>query len=233
MRPTLHEKGSALVYILIAIALLAALTFTFMEPSSQQSSSQSSFKTVTGLDTQIHLIRSSIQQCILTHPKGDPAITDADANTIYPIDPNSTYYSGATPGQSGDRYVRNIRCPGNNVTGNAEDHVKIFSGTTGRFLPPPPPLFSEWQYYNGQAGVFFWIESEKSDFYIQSALEKLDEKYSECEADVIDASSSAQELTEFAPIECASGSICFRVWMITTGDSAYEGDSDNDEASCP
>lgn len=226
------ERGSALVYILIAIALLAALTFTFMDSSSQQTSSQNSFKTVSGLDTQIQLIRSSIQQCILTYPKGDNAITDTDANIVYPINPDSTYYSSATPGRSGDRLVRNIRCPGQN-TGDAEDHVKIFSGQSGRFLPPAPALFDDWQFYNGTDGVFFWLETDKSDAYISSALEKLDDKFSECEADVIDASGSAENLDSGSTLSCASGSTCFRIWMIATGTATYEGDADNDEASCP
>lgn len=214
MRHNIPERGSALIYILIAIALLAALTFTFMEPSSQQSTSQSSFKAVTGVESQINLIRSSIQQCILTYPKGDLAITDDDVNKTYPIDPNSSYYSGATPGQSGDNLVRNIRCPGHNTTGNARDHVRIFSGHSGRFLPPPPALFGEWQYYNGEDGVFFWIETDKSDFYILSALEKIDEKFSACETDVIDATGGQQSLTTDNTLSCPSGSLCLRVFMI-------------------
>ena len=43
------QKGSALIYILVAIALLAALTASFMRPSSQQTSAQSGFKAVSEL----------------------------------------------------------------------------------------------------------------------------------------------------------------------------------------
>ena len=233
------EKGSALVYILIAIALLAALTFTFIEPSSQQSSSQNSFKTAASLDSQIQLIRSSVQQCLLTYPRGDNAIdtspsgSDPDANTRYPINPDSTYYSSATPGRSGDRQVRNIRCPGRSSTSDAEDHVKIFSGQSGRYLPPAPDLFGEWQLYNGEDGVFFWISTDKSDLSIQSALSKLDEKYSECESDVVDASASARNLDSNALLACASGSTCFRIFMTANATAVYNGDSDGDESACP
>lgn len=232
------ERGSALVYILIAIALLAALTFTFMEPASQQTSSQNTFKTISGLDSQIHLIRSSIQQCVLTYPRGDNTInasstTDSGADDVYPINPDSSHFSSASPGQSGNRFVRNLRCPGHNTTGNEEDHVKIFSGQSGRFLPPAPPLFTDWQYYNGDDGIFFWLETEKSDLYIRSALEKIDDKYSECEADVIDASSGAENLDSGGDVSCSSGSTCFRLFMIANGTAVYNGDSDNDEASCP
>lgn len=114
------ENGSALVYILIAIALLAALTFTFMEPSSQQTSSQNTFKTQTALQGQIDMIRSAVQECVLSYPKGDKTIdtsgsgSDPGARDNYPINPDSTHYTAATPGRSGDRLVKNIRCPGNN-----------------------------------------------------------------------------------------------------------------------
>lgn len=232
------ESGSALVYILIAIALLAALTFTFMEPASQQTSSQNTFKTISAVESQIHLIRSAIQQCILTYPRGDTTInasstTDQGANDIYPINPNSSHFSSAAPGQSGDRLVRNIRCSGHNATGNAEDHVRIFSGQSGRFLPPAPPLFSDWQYYNGDDGIFFWLETDKSDLYIRSALAKLDDKYSECEVDIVDASTSAENLDSNGDVQCTSGSLCFRMFMITTASATYRGDEDGDEVSCP
>lgn len=111
------EAGSALVYILIAIALLAALTVSFMEPSSQQTSSQNTFKTTSALQGQIDIIRSAIQECVLLYPNGDstintaPAGSDPNPYVRYPINPDSTHYSSATPGRSGDRLVRNMRCP--------------------------------------------------------------------------------------------------------------------------
>ena len=164
------ERGSALVYILIAIALLAALTVTFMEPSSQQTSSQSGFRTATEVKSQVDVIRSSVDEC---------------ANISYPIDPNSSYLPAAS--QSGDQLVRNIRCPGNNPGPPSQnDHQLIFGGNTGKYLPAAPSLFGEWQWYNGNDGVFFWMSTDKSDAYLKSSLEKLDENYSECEVDVID-----------------------------------------------
>lgn len=235
------ETGSALVYILIAIALLAALTISFMEPSSQQTSSQNTFKTSTNLQGQTDTIRSAIQECILLYPEGDNTIdtasdgTDPGADDMFPINPNSDHYASATIDQSGDRLVKNIRCPGDSTTSNAYDHALIFGSTSGKFMPPQPDLFEEWQYYNGNDGVYFWTESTKSDAFILSALETLDEKYSECEADVIDATSSAIDLDSAATAEtqCTSGSVCFRVWMKINDSAEYNGDTDSDETSCP
>ncbi|MCB1782474.1 MAG: hypothetical protein KDI13_00615 [Alphaproteobacteria bacterium] len=239
MNKRASQSGSALVYILIAIALLAALTVTFMEPSSQQSTSQNTLRTVSEIQSQADLIRSAIQQCVLSYQKGDKTIdnsalgTDPFARRNYPIKPNSTHFSSATIGPTAGRLVKDIRCPGD--PGNNVNHIKIYGGTSGKYLPPAPSLFGDWKYYNGQDGVFFWIETNKSDAFIQTALAKLDDNYSECEADVIDASGGAIDLDSDSPaeVQCPNGYTCFRVRMVTQSSAIYSGDSDGDEASCP
>jgi hypothetical protein len=235
-----HEQGSALVYILIAIALLAALTFTFMQPSSQQASSQNVFKTVTKMQSQADIIRSTIQACILSYKRGDRSIdvsasgTDPGARKNFPIKPNSTHFSSAAKGPTTGRLVRDLRCPGN-PGNNDENHEKIFGGTTGRFMPSTPELFEPWQYYNGYDGIFFWIQTNKSDAYLNSALYKLDEQFSECEADVVDARAGATDLDSDGEVECPNGYLCFRIRMVTNASAVYNGDSDGEEAaaSCP
>ncbi|MCD8497643.1 MAG: hypothetical protein LRZ85_05890 [Alphaproteobacteria bacterium] len=216
------ESGSALVYILIAIALLAALTVSFMQPSSQQTSSQSGFRTLTEIKGQIDTIRSGIQECVLRYPNGDQdtAINASDPNALkeYPLKPNSAYYS-ALPASSipptAGRLARDIRCPGKN-DGTAKNHQPIFGGASGRFLPPAPDLFGEWQYYNGADGVFFWVGTDKSDAFLKTSMDKLDENFGACEADVVDntASASAQNLDIAGTVQCPARNLCFRVWMV-------------------
>ncbi len=232
------ESGSALIYILIAIALLAALTFTFMEPSSQQTSSQNTFKTMTTLQGQVDIVRSAIQECVLNYSGGDTTIditgggTDPNARTYYPIKPNSTHFAAATIGPTAGRLVRDIRCPGN--PGDDDDHVMIFSGSSGKFMPPAPDLFLDWEYYNGVDGVFFWTETTKTDAFLVTALTKLDENFSECEADVVDATAAVRNLDSVptAGVNCPAGSVCFRVRMITNPSATYLGDTDTDEVGC-
>lgn len=235
-----NERGSALVYILIAIALLAALTVTFMQPSSQQTSSQSSFRAVANIKGQVDTIRSAILGCVISYKRGDKSIdiagggTDVDARRNFPIKPNSAHYASATIGPTAERLVRDIRCPGN--PGNSdENHEMIFSGTSGKFLPPAPDLFENWQYYNGLDGVFFWIQTNKTDAFINTALQKLDNQFGECEADIIDASGGVVDLDSDAPaeVQCPSGYTCFRVRMIMNPSAEYNGDAEGDEASCP
>ncbi|MFN3826849.1 MAG: hypothetical protein ACK4NR_04410 [Micavibrio sp.] len=228
-----QESGSALIYILIAIALLAALTVAFMEPSSQQGQNQNTFRTVSDLSSQVEFIRSAAQECVLTFPAGDDSISttgdEPNANEAYPINPNSTHYATATIGPTGNRNVSGIRCPGN-PGNNDENHQQIFSAASGKFLPPPPPLFNPWQWYNDTDGVFFWISTSKSDAYLRTALEKLDEQYAECEADFVDASGGdVQLVSDDASITCPNGSLCFRVRVISRATATFLGDTNGDE----
>ena len=211
------EHGSALIYILIAIALLAALTVAFMGSSNQQTQSQNSFKLVSEVQSQIEYIRSAVQECVLSYPGGDIKIditgggTDTGADRRYPIKPNSTYFSGATVGPAADRTVPGLRCPGN--PGDDKNHIGLFGGNTGKFMPPPPPLFNAWQWYNGTDGVFFWTQSSKTDAYIKAALDKLNASYATCEADVIDATAGAVTLDSGATVQCPAGNYCLRIWL--------------------
>ena len=153
------ERGSALVYILIAIALLAALTVAFMRPSDRQTQSQGTFKSVSQMTSQIEFIRSAVQECMLVYPQGDKAAMDdgAQVNNPYPLMPDSSYFSAycSAEGSKSDHFVNDLRCPGK--PGNDDPcHATIFSGATNKFLPPPPDLFSDWRYYNGNDGVFIW-----------------------------------------------------------------------------
>lgn len=233
--PVHRERGSALIYILIAIALLAALTVAFMEPSSQQGTNQNQFKAVSEISSQVEFIRAAVQECVLSFPEGDDSISttgdEPDANEAYPINPNSTHYTTATIGPAGNRNVSGLRCSGNPGCNDDtppvcdNNHAPIFTGASGKFMPPPPALFGPWQWYNDTDGVFFWIATDKSDAYLRSALEKLDEQYDECEVDVIDATAADVALvSNDASVKCDSGSLCFRVHMITRSGSLFYGD---------
>ncbi len=235
-----QERGSALVYILIAIALLAALTVTFMKPSSQQTSSQGSFRTIANVKNQIDTITSAVQSCILTYRKGDALInvtipgSDPSARKNFPIKPNSTHYTGATIGATAGRLVKDIRCPGN-PGGNDNNHAHIFGRTSGKSLPPVPDLFEDWQYYNGIDGVFFWIKTNKTDAFINTALQKIDDRYDECEVDIVDASAAVKNMDSLAEATCEVGYTCLRMRMTRKPSAVYNGDTDNEEtaASCP
>ncbi len=229
------EKGSAIIYILIAIALLAALTTSLLDLPSQQTQSQNRMKTLAEVKSQIDLIRAAVDECVLMNPGGDINIPNGSggnedgASHKYPIRPNSPYYDSspaATIGAASNQNVENIRCPGN--PGDDKNHASIFSGRSAKFLPPAPSLFDDWQWYNGIDGVYFWTSTSNTDAFLNSAIEKLDDEYGECEADIIDATSGgAINLNSVGSLACASGAKCFRVWIILNPSAQHE------DAGCP
>ncbi len=224
------ERGSALIYILIAIALLAALTATFMDSSSQQTSSQNTFDTVTDLNSQVNFIRSTIQECALTYPSGDTSASVVLENAPYPLNPLSSYLSVTTPVTTTNN-VSGLRCPGN--PGNSNAHTAIFGGASGKFLPPKPKLFTDWSYYNGVDGVFFYTSTTYKDAYLKTALDKLDDQFSECEADVITDTTGGFTMVsspQTSPV-CPQGSMCFRVWIIAQPSNVYKDAVET--AACP
>lgn len=233
------ERGGALVYILIAIALLAALTVSFMEPSSQQTQSQNTYNLTSELASQADFIRSAIQECAVLYPGGDadtlPPNPVFQHNNPFPLDPRATYLT--TPVAAGDApLVRDIRCPGNPGDGNP-NHQAIFSGKSGKFLPPPPGMFDEWEWYNGPDGVFFWTKTTNTDAYINTALTKLNEQFGDCEADLIHTAGTPFNMDGAGDVECPANAYCFRVWMITddeiVGDVEESVFSPAEAASCP
>lgn len=241
--PRSNESGSALVYILIAIALLAALTISFMEPSSQQGQSSNSFKLASEIESQVDFIRTAIQECVILYQTGDnnipgtPATKTEGANRKFPIDPRSTYLT--SPLAPGDLpLVRELRCPGN--PGDNTDHQPVFSGNSGKFLPPPPAMFEEWQWYNGLDGIFFWTHTLNTDAFIQTALDKLNEQYGLCEADVIHAGGTGTDLDNAGDVVCPANATCFRVWMSVDSSAAddvelsvYPDPSAAEAGNCP
>jgi len=224
------ESGSALVYILIAIALLAALTASFMQPSSQQTSSQNIATTAADLKAQADFIRTAIQDCVLIHSGGDQSDPDTVlTNHPYPLNPDDAYLDGP----AGNTEVANVRCPGN--PGNSNDHARIFGVMTGKSLPAPPAMFEPWEYYSDTDGVFFYTRTSKSDAFLRTALERLDENFAECEADLVDASGGAVGMTSHGARSCPAGNLCFRVWMIAkpSATTAYQSGGPERTAGCP
>lgn len=207
------ERGSALVYILIAIGLMAALTVSFMNSDSQQSRSQNAFKVAQTLNAQIQTIRSAIEGCTILYPGGDNTVagsTDPGYITPYPVNPDSDHFTGSTLGKETDRSIAGIRCPGN--PGDTNDHTPIFGASTGKNAPTAPDILENWVYFNGTktvgsttyTGVYIMTRSSRSDPYIVEAFDKVDSQFTGCEVDSVDATDD----------DCPAGNVCLRYWIV-------------------
>ena len=216
------QRGGALIYILIAIALLAALTTTFVQPGGQSSRTQNAFQLASTINSQSRVIRSALQDCILRYPQGNTAIAETGYVHPYPLNPNSedATYTAFDNGDPGTFVVSDLRCPGAN-------YAQLFGGS-GQFtsyLPPAPDLMEPWTYFNGGSGVpanvvdvfgldmdgvYYQIQSDKSDPFIAEAFQKIDDLASACEIDytVGDGTNG-----------CENGYQCLRFWVIRGDDT--------------
>lgn len=203
-------RGSALIYILIAIALIAALTAVFMQPAGQQTRTQNSFKLATELGSQVQMIRAAIQDCILLYPEGDPGIAVANYQFPFPLEGDSTYFPTSPSIRAANKNVEFIRCPGN-VAGAANQKL-LFGSESSRFMPATPALFNPWTYRNGSTtidgqtvtGVMFEIRTTASDAYLGEAMQKVDSQFTQCETDYIVGNGTNG---------CANNTQCLRVWV--------------------
>ena len=218
------QKGGALIYILIAVALLAALTSTMIGDGGQSSRTQNSFRLGQELNSQSRVIRSAIQDCVLRFTKGDAAdIAEADYNNPYPLNPSSTEFTSP----AADDKVSRLQCPGTSATSGAtgnDDYHDLFggSGEFAGYLPPKPDLMDDWTYFNGDAtvhgvrldGVYFQITSDKSDPQIGESMDRIDNLMASCEVDYIDGTGSNS---------CENGTKCLRYWIIRGANTAATG----------
>lgn len=215
-----NQKGNALVYVLISIALLGALSASLMESSGDQVSSQRMTETISALKSQADFISATIHECVLNYPSGDTGYS-GPAMLPYPLNADNAYLLSP----AGSSVVRSIRCPGN--PGNSNDHAAIFGGSSGRAAPEAPKAFNQWVYYNSADGVFIMTATSLKDSYVSTALNKLKSLYSKCEADVINATSGTKNITTDG-WQCLNGLYCFRVWLRSKPTSMFP-----DEAGCP
>lgn len=114
-----NQSGSVFFYILAAVAMLGALSYVMSRGSGDSASGLQASRIADDIKTQAQLIRSAIIECNLVYQIG------------YPLDPG-------TPTDIG---VLQCRTDGGGGVQN------MFDGTTGRFEPEAPPVFTAgWVY---------------------------------------------------------------------------------------
>jgi hypothetical protein len=216
MNNSSFQKGSALIYILIGIALIGTLTATMLNGSNQSAASQKSFQLAHKLEADIKFIEAAIQECIINYPDGDPTvnsgpITDAGYIAPYPLHTDSDHFIGSTLGKTTISLVSKIRCPGD--PGLDNNHAPIFDPAKGMFFPKPASNMGDWGYFNMAGlvqgenvdGVYIQIPTAKSDMYIRDAMMKLENKYPDCKLDYIVGDGTNG---------CVNDRYCIRYWLV-------------------
>lgn len=212
-----NQEGGALLYILIAIGLLGALTASLSSNSGSLNNSQNSAKIKMELRSQIEFIRNAINECATNYPNGDPTVNNAtvtDAGYIapYPVKPDSDHFVGSTLGKETNDNAELVRCPGN--PGIDNNHTPIFGDVSGKTFPPQLNyLDSSWRYNNktftylGETvtGVYIKAATTKNEASVLKAFSELSSEYGECEFDLMNGNGTNG---------CANNWTCIRIWLV-------------------
>ena len=179
------EKGNVLFYVFLALGLLAALTYSFVNTSRDNVTSQGAYRTAEKLYSQVSLIRSAIVQCSLEYPggggdlNGDGVINSSDnPNNPYPVDPTD---ANNPFGAAANDQVSNVTC-----TGAPSGQEVLFGSSangTARFLPAQVTGFSNWVYINDSNGVRIQTIAPSTAEGL-AAITRLQAKFGNCEADI-------------------------------------------------
>ena len=179
------QQGSAIIYVFVAIGLLAALTYSFVKDSGQSVVAQSAHRTSEDLYIQASTIRAAIVECAVQYPNGGGDM-DGDGDIDSTDNPNNPYpvlptYANNPHGVAADNTVRNLSC-----TGAPAAEANIFQGTNnkGRFLPPATSGFGEWVYGNDADGVYIRVTATAASAITVNALDRVMARFSACQADL-------------------------------------------------
>lgn len=123
-----RSDGNVLFYILVGVALFAALTATLTSGGGETATATASMRVTEDIRTQAQSIRSAILECQLVY-SGAPFPHANDPSRPAAIDIEA----------------RNITCDPNNSWASG-DEVDLFGGTSGRFLPEQPRPFQDWRF---------------------------------------------------------------------------------------
>lgn len=194
------NSGNALLYVFMAVGLLAALTYSFTKGTKENYSTQNAAKAAEELYVQANLIKSSIVQCTNEYVEGGGDLNsdgifneDDNANTPFPLEPNNGLIENAPAGcvvqgntagcvsVAENNNVRNLSCIGAPL-----GEAYMFSGTnnSGAFLPQPPSGFEEWTYKNDSNGVYIQIIGKAKNATANMTVQRLKDKYSNCQSDI-------------------------------------------------
>ena len=199
----MNQKGSIVVYILIAIFLTGVLIAAMTQGSKKNASSEQMDEMMLYLQNDIKTIQSFVAECAQSYPGAVTGVTNP--NTPFPL------YSDLSSGGTGN-VIATIKCPGAPAaqqtifSNNAGSSFKLLSDTT---------TYTTQYFTDGTEGVYFRITRASGDPLWTEAISRLNNKYSKCSAAAVTSGGT-----------CANG--CFYFWVLRRTTSTLGG-----EAGCP
>lgn len=188
------ERGSIVIYLIIALVLMATLVVFITQGTKKGPQAQQLDETSQYLESDLGVISAAINDCVLTYSRAVDVDGDGDKDTT--DNPNAPFplYGDLSSGGAGDDIMA-IKCPG----APASKQI-IFDNSPGRnFRLLSGSDYTVTYFTDGTEGVKITISrSSTSDIWLE-AIDRLNTKLSTCQAEVDTAGG------------CADG--CLNYWI--------------------
>ena len=194
MKNRSSESGSIIIYLIMALVLMAALVVYMTQgtkkgPQSQQLDEMSQY-----LESDLKVIDSAINDCVLTYSRAVDVDNDGDKDAT--DNPNAPFPLYGTLGSGGaGTAIANIKCPGAPTAKQV-----IFNNGPGRnFRLLSGSDYTVTYFTDGTEGVRITISRASASDIWSEAISRLNTKLATCQAEVDSAG------------DCANG--CLKYWV--------------------
>jgi hypothetical protein len=213
-RENQSQKGSIIIYIMIAIFLTGLLVATMTQGSKISASSGQLDAALLLLQSDIKTVQANISECVQTHPEAVDVNGNGTADAT--DDPNQPFplYGDLSSGAAGDALM-DIKCPGAPVaqqlifTDAISASLKLLNDTSN---------YTATYFNDATEGVYLRITRAVPDTLWPEMLSRLENKYSKCAAVSVTADPDP------LGADCSGG--CFYYWILrrATSSAAFEAD---------
>lgn len=213
------ERGSIVVYILIAIFLTGLLVAAMTQGAKKSANTQQLDEMMLYVQADIKAAQAAITECAQVYP--EPVDIDGDGNANTTDNPNAPFplycadsscvRADLTSG-AGGKAITSIGCAG------APDGQRNILGTPGALkVLGDTAEFTTKYFTDTTEGVYIRITRVGTDPVWTEAISQLDKKYSKCVAAAV---TSNPDPTGF---NCSAG--CFYYWILrrSTSSGSFEG----------
>ena len=208
-----RQRGSIIVYILIAIFLTGLLVSAMSQGTKKSASSEQINELLLYLQADIQTVQSNITECVVSYqnnnfcPAGGTCVNEYTTQDTTPVvNPNVPFPTPVAAASSGGTVLTSIICPRAPAaqqtifTNSVSQSLKLLQDTTN---------YTATYYNNGTDGVYIRITRNVADPLWTEALARLPSKYQACSTVV---SMSASDPTGF---NCSAG--CFYYFIKRPG----------------
>jgi len=183
-----NTSGNILMYVFIAVGLLAALTVAIVKDGTVRDPVQEARRAADVLIQQSNYLRTAFQECAMLYPDGGGDL-DGDGDVDNNDNPYAPFPLEATDskqpnGAGASQYLIDQQCTG------APAATAYMFRPPSRYNVPDPQITSQWFYEAGSAGLRLEVSYSFPDQIRDNVVDILDQRLADCEFSTYDTGST-------------------------------------------